>query len=268
MASFTPRLTRPEKGNKFYNTRSNGGWSTAIKGKPTDPNDDVLSNCVGAAFARFNEIAYQILGADGIKKLFKENGGKLNDLRLNKEMPLLAPRNAENFYDVALQQGLEVSQTPTLGACMVWQKGATRSGGDGAGHVAIVEKVLSPDCVQTSESGYNCSNPFWTQYRYRGGNGNWGNETGYKFLGFIKNPAVNAKSDPYPMPTRVIKEGDNGEDVKWVQWKLKDLGYLPDSVDGWFGVHTLGAILVFQIKNGLEVDGICGPATRTMLSKV
>ena len=268
MAQFTPRLERPAKGNKFYNTQSNGGWSTAIKGKPTDPNCDVLANCVGAGFARFNEIAYQLLGADGVKKLFKENGGTLVNLNLNERMPLLAPRNAENFYDIAIQQGLEVSQTPTLGACMVWQKGATRNGSDGAGHVAIVEKILSPDCVQTSESGYNCKNPFWTQYRYRGGNGNWGNETGYKFLGFIKNPAVSDSSEPYPTPTRVLKEGDNGEDVKWVQWKLKSLAYLNDSIDGWFGVLTLGAVLVFQLKSGLEVDGVVGPATRKALQKV
>lgn len=268
MANFTPRLTRPEKGNKFYNTTSNGGWSTAIKGKPTDPNDDVLNNCVGYAFGRGNEVGYQILGEEGFKKLFDTYGGKIKDLKANKQMPLLAPRNAENFYDVALQQGLEVTQTPSLGAVMCWQKGATRQSSDGAGHVAVVEKIISPTCVLTSESGYNQSNPFWTQYRYKGTNGNWGSGTDYKFLGFIKNPAVTDSSDPYPVPTRVLKEGDNGEDVKWVQWKLKNLAYLQDSIDGWFGVLTLGAVLVFQLKNGLETDGVVGPATRKMLLTV
>lgn len=265
---FKPRLTKPEKGNKFYNTVGNGGWSTAIVGKPTDPDCNVYGNCVGHAFGRTNEIAYEILGAEGIKKLFKENGGKLVDLKSNSKMPLLQPLNAENFYDVAIKQGLEVSQTPQLGAVICWQKGATRQSGDGAGHVAVVEKIISNDCIVTSESGYNCSNPFWTQTRYRGSNGNWGNGSDYKFLGFILNPAVSVEPDPYPIPTRVIKEGDHGEDVKWVQWKLKKLSYLPDDVDGWFGVHTLGALLVFQLKYGLEVDGVCGPATRKMLQSI
>lgn len=267
MANFVPRTAKPEKGNKFYNTIGNGGWSTAITGKPTDQMCNVLANCVGYAFGRFNEIAYAMLGADGVKKLFKASGGTLNDLGSNKNMPLLQPLNAENFYDVAKQQGLTISQTPMLGACMVWQKGATRQPGDGAGHVAIVEKILSPTCVQTSESGYNAKNPFWTQSRYRG-DGNWGQNTQYKFLGFIINPAVTQNQDPYPEPTRVLREGDHGDDVKWVQWKLKSLEYLNDSIDGWFGVYTLGAVLVFQLKNDLTCDGVVGPATRKALEKV
>ena len=183
-------------------------------------------------------------------------------------MPLLQPLNAENFYDVALQQGLEVSQTPEIGAIICWQKGATRKSTDGAGHVATVIDVLSPTCVITAESGYNCNNSWWTQTRQKGTDGNWGQSSAYKFLGFIKNPAITGESDPYPVPTRVLKEGDHGEDVKWMQWKLKKLTYLPDEVDGWFGVHTLGALLVFQLKNGLDVDGVCGPATRKLLQSV
>lgn len=228
----------------------------------------LTGQCVGHAFGRANEIGYQVLGEEGFKKLFDTYGGKIKDLKLNKQMPLLAPRNAENFYDVAIQQGLEVSKTPTLGAVMCWQKGPTRQSADGAGHVAVVEKIISPTCVQTSESGYGQSTPFWTQYRYKGNDGNWGGGTAYKFLGFIKNPAVSDSSEPYPTPTRVLKEGDNGEDVKWVQWKLKSLAYLNDSIDGWFGVLTLGAVLVFQLKNGLAVDGVVGPATRKALQKV
>lgn len=260
--------TVPPKGNKFFNTIGNGGWSSAIKGKPTNPDNDVLNNCVGAAFGYTNLIAYTILGEEGVKKLFKENGGKLKNLNSNNRMPLLQPLNAENFYDVAIQQGLEVSQTPEIGAIICWQKGATRKSTDGAGHVATVIDVLSPTCVITAESGYNQSNPWWTQTRSKGADGNWGQSSAYKFLGFIKNPAITGESDPYPVPTRVLKEGDHGEDVKWMQWKLKKLSYLPDDIDGWFGVHTLGALLVFQLKNGLDVDGVCGPATRKMLQSV
>jgi hypothetical protein len=54
--AFTPRLTKPEAGNKYYITKAKGGWSTAIVGCPTDPDCNVLHNCVGYAFGRFNEI--------------------------------------------------------------------------------------------------------------------------------------------------------------------------------------------------------------------
>lgn len=163
MATFKPRLTKPEAGNKYYITKSNGGYSNAIQGKPTDPNCNVLANCVGYAYGRFNEI-----GGYGYCKY-------------------LSPVNAENFIQYA--GGLKVGQTPKLGACMVWRKGATLSNSDGAGHVAIVEQVISSTQIVTSESGYNSSTPFWTKTRNKG-DGNWGAGSGYTFLGFIYNPAV------------------------------------------------------------------------------
>ncbi len=171
--TFVPRLQKPEKGNPYYNTVDTGGSSSAIKGKPTDSDANVLSNCVGYAFGRFNEIGE------------------------NKKMSYLMPINAERFYDIALQQGLTIEQTPSLGACIVWQKGPTRdpSGSDGAGHVAIVEQVINDGEIITSESGWGCQTPFWTQTRKKA-NGNWGAGDDYKFLGFIKHPDVTASTKP------------------------------------------------------------------------
>ena len=82
-----------------------------------------------------------------------------------------------------------MGQEPKLGACMVWQGGATKKGSDGVGHVAIVEKVISPTEIITSESGWGSKNPFWNATRKKG-NGNWGAGSGYTFLGFIYNPVV------------------------------------------------------------------------------
>ena len=163
MGTFKPRLTRPEAGNKYYITKGSGGYSDAIKGSPVDSKCNVLSNCVGYAYGRFNEI-----GGYGCCKY-------------------LRPVNAENFLQYA--NGLTVGQTPKLGACMVWRKGATLSGSDGAGHVAIVEQIISATEIVTSESGYGSKNPFWTTRRKKG-TGNWGAGSGYTFLGFIYNPAV------------------------------------------------------------------------------
>lgn len=193
MSEFKPRMTKPEKGNKYYITKAKGGYSNAIKGKPTDPDCDVLSNCVGYAYGRFNEI-----GGYGCCKY-------------------LSPVNAENFIQYA--GGLEVGQTPKLGACMVWKKGASLSGSDGAGHVAIVEKIISDTQIVTSESGWG-SSAFWTKTRNKG-NGNWGAGSGYTFLGFIYNPAPCCKGTNTtpeekpaekpavsPTPTKYVKATD------------------------------------------------------------
>ena len=123
-----------------------------------------MTNCVGYAYGRFNEI-----GEYGYCKY-------------------LTPTNAENFIQYK-SKNLEVGQIPKVGACMVWQKGSTLSDSDGAGHVAIVEKVVSETEVITSESGWGSKKPFWNQTRKKG-SGNWGQASTYKFLGFIYNPAV------------------------------------------------------------------------------
>lgn len=170
--SFTPRLTKPEAGNKYYIRKAEGGYSPAIKGKPTDSGCNVLSNCVGYAIGRFNEI------------------GKYGSCKYLRSV------NAENFIQYK-DSVLEVGQTPKLGAVIVWKKGATLNGSDGAGHVAIVEKIISDTQIVTSESGYGCSTPFWTQTRHKG-SGNWGAGAGYTFLGFIYNPAVDDAEHPTP----------------------------------------------------------------------
>ena len=243
--TFVPRLTIPEKGNPYYNRKVSGGYSDAIQGKPTYAGLDVYSNCVGHANARFNEIIGE---------------GNCNYLR---------PVNAEDFVDMAISQGLTVSQTPSLGACMCWAKGKTHTSSDGCGHVAIVEVINADGSIVTSESGYNCSTPFWTQKRVKG-NGNWGAGADYTFLGFIENPKVKPPKKkenraPYDVPTKPVREGDTGNDVKWLQWYLTDLKYYIGEIDGKFGIITLGALLAYQFKNGLEVDGVCGPGTRQSL---
>ncbi len=59
--------------------------------------------------------------------------------------------------------------------------------------------------------------------------------------------------------------GDESEDIKKYQNKLKKLGYLTTEPDGKFGKDTLDAIKRFQSDNGLIVDGYVGPATKELL---
>lgn len=157
------RTTKPQN-NKFYNTISNGGVSECIKGYPTSNDSDVLANCVGYACGRFNEII-----------------GKMKYPYLNC--------NAEDFIDRAKSfYNLEISTVPTLGGIMVWRKGNTHNGNDGAGHVAIVEKIIDENTIYTSESGYG-SAYFWNATR-KNDNGNWSMNPSYTFIGCIKNPSV------------------------------------------------------------------------------
>lgn len=269
MAEFKPRLSKPEAGNPYYNRKDNGGTNPCIKGKPTDSGCNVLSNCVGYAIGRFNEIA---------------NPGYCKYLRST---------NAENFMQV--RGNLEYGITPKLGAIIVWQKGATLSGSDGAGHVAVVEQINADGSIVTSESGYGGS-AFWTSTRKKG-NGNWGAGYGYKFLGFIYQPEsiavpVPEKKDD-PELTAFIKEvqsvigaqvdGVAGQETitktptlsQWrnrkhpvvavVQRRLLALGYDLGKygADGVYGPATAKAVKAYQRLNGCVDDGVITGGNRT-----
>lgn len=60
--------------------------------------------------------------------------------------------------------------------------------------------------------------------------------------------------------------GDSGTNVKKLQTRLIELGYLPvGSADGQYGYKTYNAVKAFQKANSLSVDGVAGPATLTNL---
>lgn len=92
---------------------------------------------------------------------------------------------------------------------MCWQKGSLSSG-DGAGHVAIVEKIYDNNHVYTSESGYGGS-AFWNQHRYNA-NGRWGIGSGYTFRAFIYLPDdVQKTIEPTPAPTPAPTPGPSSK---------------------------------------------------------
>ena len=235
--AFTMRTTKPGAGNKYYIRKAQGGYSNAIYGKPTDSECNVLSNCVGYAYGRFNEI-----GGYGYCKY-------------------LAPVNAENFMDY--KGSCKTGMTPKVGACMVWE-----GKGDLAGHVAIVEKVYDNNHVYTSESGYGSKNPFWNSHRYNN-NGRWGCNSNYKFLGFIYNPAVKEEVIEAPVRksvdelAREVIRGDwgNGQDRKD---RLTAAGYNYNEVQGRVNEILRGNapsapvsnVITYTVKRGDTLWGI------------
>ncbi len=62
-----------------------------------------------------------------------------------------------------------------------------------------------------------------------------------------------------------LQKGSKGEDVRKLQQRLKDLGYLTGSVDGDFGKGTAGAVSRFQKNAGLGETGVADDATQKAL---
>jgi len=63
----------------------------------------------------------------------------------------------------------------------------------------------------------------------------------------------------------MLKRGDVNEEVRALQQKLIDLGYLNDVADGNFGRKTEAAVRAFQQANGLEETGAANDQTRRLL---
>ena len=69
-----------------------------------------------------------------------------------------------------------------------------------------------------------------------------------------------------PAPTAMLlKPGVEGEEVRKLQQRLKELNYYSGTVDGQFGPGTQDAVIRFQKQHGLTADGIAGEATRAQL---
>ena len=167
--SFTPRLSPPSANNKNWIHTSKGGKNSCILIK----GNSVLPNCVGYAWGRFMEI----LGST----------------------PKLSRNNAEDWYGHT-SDGYQRGSIPKLGAVICWRKGKTGTGSDGAGHVAIVEKINSDGSIVISQSGYN-SGRFWTSTIKKGYA-----LSGYVFQGFIYNPAVSSPNTTKKSNNEIAKE--------------------------------------------------------------
>ena len=218
---FKPQLTCPEKTDGYFVAKSEGGLNDSL---PRPKGSKLqFANCVFYA-----------------RGIFAKRYGVW-----------IPSANAEDLTIKATLCGLVVSHTPQEGALAVWAKGKQENGADGAGHVASVEIVNDNDSIVTSESGWNAKKPFWTQTRRRGYNNNWGQDESYWFVGFILPPMK-----------EVLRLGSSGVAVNTMQSLLCAEGYLRGTeIDGKFGKITLGAVCAFQLMNGLDVDGVCGPKT-------
>ena len=79
------------------------------------------------------------------------------------------------------------------------------------------------------------------------------------WIGRDQKPTSSFGGTTYPEPTRTLRYGAAGNDVRWVQQKLGV------SVDGKFGAKTEAAVKAFQKGKNIAVDGVVGPVTRGKL---
>lgn len=80
----------------------------------------------------------------------------------------------------------------------------------------------------------------------------------------VSIPEEEEENDPSKY-TRTLRSGMYGEDVRWVQERLKELKYTVN-VTGTYDAATIEAVKFFQSQNSLSSDGIAGSQTFAMLN--
>ena len=83
-------------------------------------------------------------------------------------------------------------------------------------------------------------------------------------------PSASVTPTPTPAPTPTpdldtLRQGDSNNQVKAMQQRLIQLGYLSGTADGNFGSGTLNAVIAFQKRNDLTPDGVAGFTTLNKL---
>ena len=87
---------------------------------------------------------------------------------------------------------------------------------------------------------------------------------GERIEAVINTPTPEPLTTPAPQYTTLSK-GDDSEDVRKMQQRLYDIGYLNDTADGKFGNNTQTAVKLFQQEAGLTVTGIADNETLVLL---
>ena len=157
-----------------------------------------LPNCTCYAYGRFWEIADP------------------EDKAINK--PTLSLGNAGQWYGHT-SDGYERGKTPKLGAVICWNNPGE------AGHVAIVEEILSNGDIVTSNSAWNSTFFYMKTYSKAAGY----NFSTYEFQGFIYNPFVSTGggTTPDPDPDPPDEPDPPGEpDWSWVTGRKKGFNWV------------------------------------------
>lgn len=87
----------------------------------------------------------------------------------------------------------------------------------------------------------------------------------YRLYSWDEEAQGKPTGNPYPVPEKSIKLNSKGNGVRWLQYILNEKGGYKLIVDGVAGLLTIGAVMDWQKKHGLEADGIVGPKTKESL---
>ena len=223
------------------------GW---LDGKVTGTYDELTAAAVSAFQARTKGLWEDgIAGPDTLKALYSSNAARTSSPAASASKPETLELGSEGAEVKKLQQKLKdlgylsgsadgKFGVATEAAVIAFQKNNNLTA-DGKAGAATQNKLYSGTAKKSNGTQVNLDN----------GSDNSGRDTSdISSTGYI-----------------TLENGSKGDQVKKLQNRLKELGYYNGSVDGSYGDSTQAAVMAFQLRNNLTVDGKAGPATQRVL---
>ena len=197
------------------------------------------------AFQKANKLSAD--GKVGEKTLAKLNGSnavsaKGSESAKKTAKPTATPRVTKNTY---LESGKSGKQVKTMQKRLIelgWLSGSASGTYDSATEAAVI--------------AFQKKAKLWAD-----------GKAGPKTLEVLYSSKAPKSSKPVSAAGSgdTLEVGSKGSEVKKLQKRLKDLGYLTGTADGSFGAATEAAVIAFQESNGLQPDGKAGMETQNKL---
>lgn len=90
-------------------------------------------------------------------------------------------------------------------------------------------------------------------------------KTDIKVFSFLLVLTALLTASQHVLSATALSKGSKGSEVRRLQERLTELGFEPGKADGVYGNATYLAVLLFQSRNGLDMDGAAGSATLNLL---
>lgn len=192
-------------------------------------------------------------------EIWQQNATVSQALGVNYQMHFLRPRGGDNRYDQRTHAYMR--QMGYYGIAYWSQVGSDSTASE------IMRKLKPGDIILFHTTNTDLATirelvPQLTASGYR-------MVTLNELYGVEENEqtALDVSGEPIPLADyeridQMLRKGDYLSDVKKMQARLGELGYLSVTrYTGYFGDLTQDALIRFQRDNGLDADGICGPTS-------
>lgn len=145
--------------------------------------------------------------------------------------------------------GTAVVSTPNGGSLRIRSSAASQTGN-------VLASIPNKSVVQVLSSGGG-----WTRCV-------WNGRTGYVMSQYLQEQGATAPAPSegqQPAFSRILRPGDKGQDVLYLQQRLQALSYAL-SLSSSYDSDTVAAVRAFQTASGLKADGVFGPVSLGALS--